>query len=133
MVGGGNNAKRLRAYSSSEFVVANTFSQMGKVGANEINFSQGFSQKVYSEKQLKDIKILLTLSHLGIEFSNKLFLSLIELSLCNSPKCKLKFTGHWLRYSTTPNVPTLSTQSSQAKNLALSIFVETFTRSLLMF
>ena len=58
---------------------------------------------------------------------------MIELLLCNSPKCKLKFMGHWLRYSTTPNVPTRSTQSSQAKNLALSIFVATFTRSLLMF
>ena len=58
---------------------------------------------------------------MGIKYSNNLFLSLIELSLCNSPKCKLKFTGHWLRYSTTPNVPTLFTQSSQAKNLALSI------------
>ena len=25
--------------------------------------------------------------------------------------------GHWLRYSATPNVPTLFTQSSQAKKL----------------
>ena len=30
-------------------------------------------------------------------------------------RCKIKFTGHWLRYSTTLNVPTLFTQSSQAK------------------
>ena len=40
----------------------------------------------------------------------------------------MNFTGHWLRYSTTPNVPTLSTQSSQAINLALQIFAATFTR-----
>ena len=46
---------------------------------------------------------------------------------------KMNFTGHWLRYSTKTNVPTLSTQSSQAKNLALSNFAATFTRSLLMF
>ena len=43
-------------------------------------------------------------------------------------KMQIEIHGHWLRYSTTPNVPTLSTQSSQAKNLALSIFAETFTR-----
>ena len=41
--------------------------------------------------------------------------------------------GHWLRYRITQNVPTLSTQSSQAKNLALSIFAATFTKPLLMF
>ena len=46
---------------------------------------------------------------------------------------KQKFTGHWLRYNTTPNVLTLSTQSSQAKKLELSNFAETFTRSMLMF
>ena len=51
-------------------------------------------------------------------------MSLIELSLCNSPKCKVKFTGHWLRYRTTPNVLNLSTQSSQANNLALSILLQ---------
>ena len=41
--------------------------------------------------------------------------------------------GHWLQYSTTPNVPTLLTQKSQAKNLALIFFDATFTWSLLMF
>ena len=41
--------------------------------------------------------------------------------------------GNWLRYSTIPNVPTLSTQSSQAKELAFIFFAETFTWSLLMF
>ena len=50
-------------------------------------------QLLYSEKQLRDIKILLTLKHLRIQFSNKLFLSLIELSLCNSPKCKFEIHG----------------------------------------
>ena len=35
---------------------------------------------------------------------------------------KKKFTGHWLRYSTTPNVPTLFIQSSQAINLACFFF-----------
>ena len=51
----------------------------------------------------------------------------MELPLCNAVKCKMKFTGHWFRYSTTPNVPTLSTQSSQAINLALIFFAATFT------
>ena len=51
---------------------------------------------------------------------------LIELlPLCNSAKCKMKFTGQWLRYSTTPNVPALSTQSLQAINLAPIFFLET--------
>ena len=36
----------------------------------------------------------------------------------------MKFTGHWLRYSTTPNVPTLLTQNSQAKNLALIFLLQ---------
>ena len=44
----------------------------------------------------------------------------------------MNFTGHWLRYSTTPNVPTLPTQSSQAINLAPIIFAATFTWTLLM-
>ena len=43
----------------------------------------------------------------------------------------MKFTGHWLRYSTTADVPTLSVQSSQAINLALISIAETFNWSLL--
>ena len=43
----------------------------------------------------------------------------------------MKFTGHWLRYSMPPNLPTLSSQSSQAINLALIIIAETFIWSLL--
>ena len=38
--------------------------------------------------------------------------------ICNITKIKVKFTGPWLPCSTTPNVPTLLTQSPQAKNLA---------------
>ena len=37
-----------RAYSGSEFVVANTLAEWKKLEPNEINFSQGFSQKVVS-------------------------------------------------------------------------------------
>ena len=48
-------------------------------------------------------------------FLNKVFSYLIDIPICNLAKCKIKFTGHWLQYSTTPNVPTLFTQSSQAK------------------
>ena len=39
----------------------------------------------------------------------------------------MKFTGHLLRHSTTPNVPTLYTQSSQAINLALIVFAATLS------
>ena len=35
-----------RAYPDSEFVVANTLAKWNKLEPNEINFSQGFSQKV---------------------------------------------------------------------------------------
>ena len=59
-----------------------------------------------------------------IYFANKVSLYLIELSLCNSPNCNMKITGHWSRYSTTPNVQTLSTQSSQAINLALKFLLQ---------
>ena len=55
---------------------------------------------------------------------NKAFSYLIELPICNLAKCKIKFTGHWLRYSTTPNVLTLFTQSSQAKNLAFLFLLQ---------
>ena len=37
-----------RAYSSSEFVVAKTFSKWKKLEPNEINYSHSFSQKLVS-------------------------------------------------------------------------------------
>ena len=37
-----------RTYPSSEFVVANTLAKWKKLEPNEIDFSQGFSQKVVS-------------------------------------------------------------------------------------
>ena len=37
-----------RAYSGSEFAVANTLAKLKKLEPNEINFGQGFSQKVIS-------------------------------------------------------------------------------------
>ena len=37
-----------RAYPGSEFVVANTLAKWEKLEPNEINFNQGFSQKVVS-------------------------------------------------------------------------------------
>ena len=37
-----------RAYPCSKFVVANTLAKWKKLEPNEINFSQGFSQKVVS-------------------------------------------------------------------------------------
>ena len=42
-------------------------------------------------------------------------------------------TGYWLRYSTTPNVTTLFTESSQAINFAFTVFAANLTWSLLIF
>ena len=39
---------RPRAYPGSEFVVANTLAKWKMLEPNEIDFSQGFSQKVVS-------------------------------------------------------------------------------------
>ena len=39
----------LRAYPGSEFVVANTLAKWKKLEPNEIDLSQGFSQKVISK------------------------------------------------------------------------------------
>ena len=55
---------------------------------------------------------------------NKVSSYLIELPICNLAKCKIKFTGHRLQYSTTPNLPTLFSQSSQSKNLALIFLLQ---------
>ena len=41
---------RVRAYPDSKFVVANTLAKWKKMEPNDINFSQGFSQKVVSTK-----------------------------------------------------------------------------------
>ena len=38
----------IRVYPDSEFVVANTLAKWKKLEPNDINFSQGFSQKVVS-------------------------------------------------------------------------------------
>ena len=40
------NCSKYRAYSGSEFVVANTLAKWKKLEPNKINLSQGFSQKV---------------------------------------------------------------------------------------
>ena len=53
--------------------------------------------------------------------------------ICNSAKCKMKFTGHWLQYTTTSNVTTLFTESSQAIKFALKVLAANLTRPLLIF
>ena len=80
--------------------------------------------KIYSEKQSKDTKILLTFLHLRKYFPNKAFLFLIELPICNSAKCKLKFMGQWLRYNTTPNVTTYFNKNSQAISLLSYVLLQ---------
>ena len=46
--GGPCTVKPVRAYPGSELVVANTLAKWKKLEPDEINFSQGFSQKVVS-------------------------------------------------------------------------------------
>ena len=88
--------------------------------------------QLYSEKkQLKDIKIISTILHLRRKYPNRELLYLIELPICKSTTCKVKFTGHWLRYSTKPNVSTPFTESSQAIKFAFIFFAANLTWSLL--
>ena len=49
------------------------------------------------------------------------------IAIDNLAKCKMKFTGHWLPYSTTRNVTTLFTESSQAINFAFKFFATNLT------
>ena len=58
---------------------------------------------------------------------------LIEIPKGNSAKYKMKFMGHWLRYSTTPNVTTLYTESSQAIKLSCIFVAANLTWSLPIF
>ena len=50
---------------------------------------------LYSEKQLKDINILLAIQDMRKLFPKKVIMYLIELPICISAECKIKFTGHW--------------------------------------
>ena len=83
--------------------------------------------EIYPGKQLsmRDIKILSILLHLR-KFPTKVYLYLIALSMCNSVECKIQFTVHWLRYSTTPNATILFTNKLQAINITY-IFVANLT------
>ena len=56
-----------------------------------------------------------------------MFLYLVVLPISNSATCKMKFTGHWLRYSTTPNVTTIFTESSQAIQFAFIFLAANLT------
>ena len=51
----------------------------------------------------------------------------------NSAKCKMKFMGHWLRNSTTQNVTTLFTESSQAMHFAFMFVAANLNWLLLSF
>ena len=63
-----------RAYSGSEFVVANTLAKWKKLKPNEIDFSQGFSQKVVSRSCSAFNSLLASgnFCHLLITFANSL-------------------------------------------------------------
>ena len=70
--------------------------------------------------------MLLTILHQKNNFQNKEFLYLIEIPISNSAKYKMKCTVCWFRYSTTPNVTTLYTESSQAINFAFIFWLQTW-------
>ena len=58
------------AYHGSEFVVVNTLAKWKKLEPSEIDFSQGFSQKV--SKSCSVFNSLTTSDHLLITFANSL-------------------------------------------------------------
>ena len=93
--------------------------------------------QICSEKLLKDIKIILTILLLRKKNPNRVFLYLIEPPICNSAKCKVKFTTHWLRYSSTPNVSILFSYThsvhSQTIKFAFIVFAANLSCSLLVF
>ena len=64
----------------------------------------------------------------SLEVPFSIYLYLIEL-----PISKINFTGHWLRYSTTPNVTNIFTESSQAIKVALILFAAILNWSLHFF
>ena len=63
-----------RAHPGSEFVVANTLAKCKKLVPNEIDFSQGFSQKVISRScsVFNSLPASGKLCHLLITFANSL-------------------------------------------------------------
>ena len=92
-----------------------------------ISVISSFATYIYSEKQLKDIKILLTFYHLGIQFLNKLFLSLIKLPLCNSPKLKIEIHGslvtiQYYTKCTNPLYPKFTSKKFSALNLCCNLY-----------
>ena len=63
-----------RAYPSSESIVANTLAKLKKLEPNEIDFSQGFSQKVVSRScsAFNSLPASGNFYHLLITFANNL-------------------------------------------------------------
>ena len=70
----GNWGTLYRAYPGSEFVVANTVAKWKKLELNEIEFSQGFSEKVVSRScsLFNSLPASSDFCHLLITFANSL-------------------------------------------------------------
>ena len=77
---------------------------------------------LYSEKQIKGIKIILTLFDLKEYFQIKFFYRTTNLQFSKMQNANMIFMGHWLLYTTIPNVTTLFTRSSQAIKLVFIYF-----------
>ena len=67
-----NYFSEFKAYSGSEFVVANTLAKWKKLEPNEIDFSQGFSHKVVSRScsVFNSLSASSDFCHLLITFAN---------------------------------------------------------------
>ena len=72
-----------------------------------------FFLTVYSEKQLKDIKILYSLWHLIKFIVISVCMHLIVLSICNYSEYQINSTLHCLQYIKAPNVVTFYYETSQ--------------------
>ena len=64
----------------------------------------------YLEKQFKDIKFLFILLHLKKIILNQSII--VSDRTTNMQFIKMQLTGHWLRYSSMPNLTTLLTRKS---------------------
>ena len=83
------SALKTRAYPGSDFVVASTLAKWKKLEPNEINFNQGFSQKVSSCFVLKSLHAL-SADHLCKQFGPRSGPTKVPPDLdpnCLTPRC----------------------------------------------
>ena len=77
---------------------------------------------IYSEKQLKDSKILSYFLHSRKYISIEICMHVTVLSIHNFSGCKMQSTLHWLQYSTASNVHTLYNKTSHKIQIEFKAF-----------